>query len=315
MCYNGFFQIDTSPTLLGVYCASNITTIDKENGISRSNKQLGAYLAGLWEGDGHIVLPVYNNVGKLKNTPCFAITASVKQLPLFEIFQKTFGGWIRHKQKENAIVWTITARAELINIVFLLNGNVRSLKIDQFNQLIDYLNNISSNQNVLKKNIPDCSELLNNYWLAGFIDADGGFKIRYTEKKINSLTGHNTKQRIAVSVKIEQRMFHKHTNAPFKDLMQFIADFFEVKLTITTHENVKYWCVEVSSLKRMKKIIDYLTKYPLLSSKRNDYCAFKNAYNLIITQQHLTVSGKKTIFDLKQSMNRKRTQFDWSHLT
>jgi hypothetical protein len=60
----------------------------------------------------------------------------------------------------------------------------------------------------------------------------------------------------------------------------------------------------------MEKIIDYLTKYPLLTSKRNDYYAFKNAYNLIISQQHLTALGKKTIFDLKQTMNRKRTQFD-----
>ena len=78
----------------------------------------------------------------LTNTPCFAITGPMKDLTLFLKLKATYGGWIRYKYKENAIVWTITARADLFKIIALLNGHLRSPKIYQFNLLIDYLNSL-----------------------------------------------------------------------------------------------------------------------------------------------------------------------------
>jgi hypothetical protein len=318
------------------------------------HKKIGSYLAGLWEGDGHITLPVYDSNGRLTNTPCLAITAGEIQLPLFNKFKKEFGGWIRFKKKENAIVWTFTAQAELRSIVNLLNGSLRSPKLYQFNLLIDYLNNISSpNVNALVKHSVDSSSFSDNYWLAGFIDADGGFKIRYTVKDLGLgwntrkaprglALAHNSrgvKQRISLSFKIEQCMFHKTTNvlgdaprglakgpSPFEPLMQQLASFFTINLTTVYHNNkvnkdglgqkpvTAYWCLELASIKRMHIVVDYLSKYPLLTSKRNDFNSFKTALDLILSNQHLTLDGSKAILELKNNMNRKRTVFDWSHL-
>ena len=195
---------------------------------------IGAYLAGLWEGDGHIVLPDKDDNGSLKNTPCVAITAHEKQLPLFELFKAKYGGWFRFKRAEHAIVWTVTAQADLLNLVILLNGNIRSPKLYQFNLLIDYLNSIFPDAKVVKYPV-NTTSFLDSYWLAGFIDADGGFKIRYTEGGINPQTGRKIKQRVGLSFKIEQRKFHKATNVPFEGLMQNIAQFFTVKLNTYTH--------------------------------------------------------------------------------
>lgn len=293
------------------------------------HKKIGSYLAGLWEGDGHITLPVYDSNGRLTNTPCLAITAGEIQLPLFNKFKKEFGGWIRFKKKENAIVWTFTAQAELRSIVNLLNGSLRSPKLYQFNLLIDYLNNISSpNVNALVKHSVDSSSFSDNYWLAGFIDADGGFKIRYTVKDLGDAprglvlarNSRGVKQRISLSFKIEQCMFHKTTNVPFEPLMQQLASFFTINLTTVYHNNkvnkdgVAYWCLELASIKRMHIVVDYLSKYPLLTSKRNDFNSFKTALDLILSNQHLTLDGSKAILELKNNMNRKRTVFDWSHL-
>lgn len=207
-------------------------------------------------------MPCFDEKGRLKNTPCVAITANVKQLPFFNFLKEKLGGWIRYKKKENAIVWTITARREILNLFTLMNGYLRSPKLYQFNLLIDYLNKIFPSAQLVKHDT-DCSLFFENSWLAGFIDADGGFKIRYTKRSVHRQTGRKTKERIALSFKIEQRQYHKNTNESFEPLMKSIADFFTVPLHITKHNNTEYWCVEIRSFSRMQNLIDYLSVHPL----------------------------------------------------
>ena len=207
----------------------------------------------------------------------------------------------------------MTAKADLSKIVTLLNGNLRSPKLYQFNLLIDYVNKIFPNAQLVKHSA-DGSPFSDNYWLAGFIDADGGFKIRCTEGSVHPQTGRQTKKRLAVSFRIEQRQNHKTTNQSFKPLMKNIADFLSVTLCTSKHGGLDYWCVEVSSLSRMQTVVDYLAVYPLLTAKRNDYDDFCKAFRIMLQNLHLTAEGKKTILRLKNGMNRKRTVYSWDHL-
>ena len=294
--------------------STRIFSSTSQNTGNLNSPDIGSYLAGLWEGDGHIVLPSFCPSGSLNNTPGIAFTAHEKQKTLFEKLKGKYGGFIRHKTKDNAIVWTVAAHADLLSLVLLLNGHMRSPKLYQFNLLIDYLHTVFQDVNIVKHSVNNIP-FFENYWLAGFIDADGGFKIRYTKGGINTQTGRKIKQRIGLSFKIEQRMFHKTTNVPFEALMKSIAQYLTVNLNTSTHnEDVKYWCVEVASFKRMHNVIDYLNAYPLMTSKFNDFVAFKNAFSLILEGKHLTTNGKQSILKLKNSMNKKRTVFDWSHL-
>jgi hypothetical protein len=194
-----------------------------------------------------------------------------------------------------------------------MNGFLRSPKLFQFHLLIDYMNNIYPSAQLVKHSV-DCSPFFENSWLAGFIDADGGFKIRYTKESINRQTGRKTKERIALSFKIEQRQYHKDTNEPFEPLMKSIADFFTVPLHITKHNNKEYWCVELARFSRMQILIDYLSVHALYTTKRNDYHDFLKAFRLIRANKHRTDEGKKIISCLKNGMNNKRILFNWDHL-
>lgn len=276
------------------------------------NPKMGSYLSGLWEGDGHIILPKHNEQGKLINTPCLAITFADKDLPLVERLVEKYGGWIRFKTKERAIVWTISKGSDLLNIVKLMNGFLRTPKIYEFNQLISYLNE-KFNAGDIRKTI-DLSFLSDNYWLAGFIDADGGFKLRYSLRR-NTLTGKVlSKERIEVRFALEQRQIHPKNQGSYMDVMKSIADYLSVNLRVSHHNDKDFWIVELSSITKLQILVDYLDTYPLLTAKFNDYNDWLKAFNLVKANKHLTESGKSEILNIKSKTHNKRTVFDWSHI-
>jgi LAGLIDADG endonuclease len=283
--------------------------VDKLN-----NAKIGSYLAGLWEGDGHLILPKHNDQVRRNSTKsCLAITFFEKNLPLVQRLVNKYGGWIRFKTKEKAFVWTITKQSDLLNLVNLINGSLRTPKIYEFKLLISYLNE-KLNAGIESQSI-DGSSLSDNYWLAGFIDADGSFKLRYTVKRLNQLTGKIlSKERIEVSFVLEQRQIQNQES--YMGVMKSIADYLSVNLRVSRHNNKDYWTVEVCSLTKLQILVDYLERYPLLTSNFNNYKDWLKAFNLVKANKHLTESGaKREISNLKSTMNKRRTVFDWSHIS
>ena len=96
-----------------------------------------SYLAGLFEGDGHISISPDN-----KYSPRFNITFNSKDLDAALFIKGWLGdyGFIRHKTRENAVVLTISNLKGLLTIVNLINGKLRTPKIRQLNNLINWLN-------------------------------------------------------------------------------------------------------------------------------------------------------------------------------
>jgi len=111
----------------------------QENSVKVTSKviinQFGSYLAGLFEGDGHIWIPG-NNLMK-KHNPRFCITFHKNDLPLAEVILKKIGaGFIRVKSKENAVVITVSRVKGLIFIISEIKDYLRTPKIHQVNKLI-----------------------------------------------------------------------------------------------------------------------------------------------------------------------------------
>jgi hypothetical protein len=82
------------------------------------NKILNSYLAGLFEGDGHIWLPNINWKKKKKHNPRFCITFALKNEPLAKkILEIIEYGHIRYKPKENACVLIVSPVKGLKKII------------------------------------------------------------------------------------------------------------------------------------------------------------------------------------------------------
>ena len=135
------------------------------------------YLAGLIEGDGSIIVPktIRNQKGKLLY-PVVKITFVLKDKPLaLKIKEVIGGGTIVHPKSSNYIDLLFQDVSSIQKIAVLLQGNMRTPKIEALFRLVDWLNARSkSNVKLLKIGL-DNSPLGSNPWLTGFIESDGNF--------------------------------------------------------------------------------------------------------------------------------------------
>lgn len=289
-----------------------ISISDKQKlNIDSFQTKLGSYLSGLFEGDGDLYFPENSKICKIY--PYIAITFTNKDYPLICKLHKLIGGNLHLKIKENTIVWKIWRHSELLYFIKLINGYLRTPKIVKFNSLIYWLNN-KFNYNISIHNI-NTEDLSKDGWFSGFFDAEGGFKIRYTDKIINPITSKTTRKgRIEVRIVLEQ---HKYlNNMSYRPIMEMILKFFQITTDLNTsiHKNREFWIIEVTSLYKLQILINYLNEYPLYTAKRNDYNDWLIAYDKIKNKKHLTDSDKLTIKEIKNNMNKNRKIFNWDHL-
>ena len=111
------------------------------------NNNFGSYLAGLIEGDGAIVVPKTERSAKGKlNYPCINLVFHLRDFPLGQLIQKELGtGSLSKKKGVNAYLLQINSFEGVLKLVNLLNGNMRTPKINRLYNLIDWLNYKSNN--------------------------------------------------------------------------------------------------------------------------------------------------------------------------
>jgi len=266
----------------------------EKNSIDSINK-IGSYLAGLIEGDGYIFITKADTI-------ILGVTFNVKDKPLANKLLMFIGKGSIVNRKSKSIELRFSAFHSLKIIINLVNGKFRTPKINQLYRLIDWLNKKHS-LNINKLPLDD-SNLLSNYWLSGFIDADGSFYIRYSVKQI------------ICKFALEQRMLYPKTQESYEKIITKICETLKVKIAIRKRSDNKnnYYIIRVENQNSIKLLIKYLNDYPLLSSKYLDFLDWNIAFNQIISKHHFTDEGKLIIYSAKNRMNDKRTYFNWDHL-
>jgi len=278
----------------------------KNNNIKNNNFK--SYLAGLFEGDGHIWIQKPKE--KKKHNPRFCITFSMKNEPLAKkLLELMESGFIRYKLQDNACVLVISLVVGLKKVVNLLNGELRTPKIHQLYRLIDWLNQ-NHNANITKLSLKN-SSLFEDAWLSGFIDSDGSFSVQYTKVENGA-----KKRKISCRLRIEQRMLDPITGDDYSNVLTNIANFLNCTLLTRKQKSTgnEYYTLTASSKISLQIIITYLEKYQLFSSKFLDYKDWKEIVLFIFEDKHYTEEGINKTESVRSNMNRQRTYFNWNHL-
>ena len=145
---------------------------------------------------------------------------------------------------------------------------------------------------IIKQSL-DNSSLGDNPWLAGFISADGYF---YCSFDLNS---NGIVKVVKNYMSISQKQLYKTTlNIPKENntnylIMEKIRKFLDIKAVNKikrTKNNYIELAYEIRTLKKSSCniLINYLLKYPLFSSKHQDFLDWNEVYRIRLYKEYKT---------------------------
>lgn len=307
------------------------------------------YLAGLIEGDGTI----WTEKGEdLTVIPKISIAFKIDDKPLAEYLCSITNCGTIVKKSGNYLLWNIQNFREVYYILFLINGYMRTPKHKAAVRAMHWCNNYILKHN-LDVDLPlkgwdiinrprslklingleplvildrDTSDLGSNAWLSGMTDADGNFSLSlYKKKRVNAYYRLELKQGSDISNKegttLSLLEYSISNNESFYPIVTAIAILFNTKVysrsrvnMLNTGKTYSSYIVMACSKENMPLVIDYFSKYPLLSSKYLDYQDWTKIVNVILTKGQKTSEAFKLAEKIRTNYNKTRHTFNWDHL-
>lgn len=228
-------------------------------------QDLGSYLAGLIEGDGHfsknqLIISCHN-----RDDACFR-----------SLIKRIGYGTLKPYSKGRALRLVVSSKVGLRRILELVNG--KFVGYNKYNQLVKH--NYAGRLNV--KIIPPQPFTLDCFWLSGFIDADGCFNIS-VRKCPTSRLGIRIDLRLAVAQK-ERFLLDQIQNA-----------FNAFRIYVSKKSSNPHFRLTILGYKRLPGILDYFDKYPLQTLKNIHYRIFRRCFRFMELKKHLRMKGIKQI--------------------
>jgi hypothetical protein len=179
---------------------------------------------------------------------------------------------------KNAIKYVVTNKIGIEKIINLVNQKLRvQFKIDSIYKYL--INAYSTKLNLDKELLINTSNNLDNYWLAGFSDADASFQIKILSRKrlstnprmltlaLPAATQHKVRAKAAkeaIEIRINYQIDQKT-----KNLLELIKDYFGGNIGYRSSQDTYYY--GSTSFGVAKSVINYFDKFPMLSSKHLNY--------------------------------------------
>ena len=240
-----------------------------------SDNDLGHYLAGLIDGDGHF-----------SSIPQLVIVFSQPDAILAYHLKEALGfGNVRKVKDKNAYIYVVSNKDGILRIVNLINGKLRTKH--KFNQVLNNVINNNKYKDLTNKFIFNTSNDFYNYWLAGFTDADGSFQVKIVNRNTRN------KPEIRLNFQIDQKEDY---------LLQKIKEFLGGNIGYRESQDTYYY--GSTSFGSAKKVIKYFDTFHLQSRKHISYLRWRKIYRLIQDKEHLTENGLAKIVKIKALLNK-----------
>lgn len=207
-----------------------------------NNEQLGYYLAGLIDGDGHFS----------KALQLVLVFSSPDAFLAYYLKERLGNGNVKKVKDKNAYLLIISKKEGMLNVINLINGKLRTEH--RFNQV---LNNILSHTRYKDQNLNftiDSSNKFDNHWLAGFSDADASFQVKFIKRITRN------KPEIRLNYQIDQKS---------ELLLIKIKDFLGGNIGYRKSQDTYYY--GSTNFGSARKVIQYFDQYHLQSRKHISY--------------------------------------------
>lgn len=243
-----------------------------------STKELGQYLAGLFEGDGHF--------SKSSVSICF----HEKDKPAADDLMSIFGyGKITKVKNKKAVNWWICSQEGINKFLSLINGNIRTeYKLEQIRR------NAGNKLPLNFQQVVNTEPLLKSWWLVGFTDADGCFYIQIVADKSRS-----DRVRIQYKFSLKDRTILDQLASTFGSTVGTRVHLPSVKNKTKTI--TYYW--SSSTNPTAYKVYLYFHEFSLQSKKWLEFMYWRKALRLFFQDKHKTVEGLKKIEEYKFKMS------------
>ena len=239
-----------------------------------NDEQLGHYLAGLIDGDGH-----FSKIQQL------VITFSSSDAFLAYYIKERLGyGTVKKIKNKNAYFLIVSKKKGILYVLNLINGKLRTEH--RFNQVINNILNHTDYIDLGIKFTINLSNNFNNHWLAGFSDADASFQIKIINRLIKN------KSEIRLNYQIDQK-----NNL----LLKMIKNYLGGNIGYRKSQDTYYY--GSTSFGSAKKVIQYFDKFNLQSRRHISYLRWRKVYILIQNKEHLTEKGLVKILKIKSLIN------------
>ena len=142
-----------------------------------------------------------------------------------------------NKPQQGCVILQIQKIEDVIKIINLINGYMRTPKIEELHRAIKWYY-YHYNINIEPLGL-DQSPINSNAWLAGFTDGDGNFSINLVDRKKKGVI---TTKRVQVFFRIELRQnYHRYSsveqvNTSYFNILSIIARYLEVNLYSKSRE-------------------------------------------------------------------------------
>ena len=232
-----------------------------------TNLELGFFLAGIIDGNGH-----FSKKGYL------AIVFHEKDISVAYYLKKALKqGYIRKVKNKRAYSFVCQA-FETVNAL-ILDKLKRPRKIKQFNHYS--MSKVKHRSPFKDTKRADC--LLKNHWLAGFIQTDGNFQIK-TLRRMNNVESQ-------IVVKIDQS-----DSFLLEQVKQCFSGY------ISHHEPWASHIYSNTGFLSAIALIDYLDRYQVMGATLTAYWLWRKSYLILQNKKYNEHTGIYKLIRLKRSL-------------